>query len=178
MEHPQSFDVYRVEQNLFSTEAYQSTDVFDIGDRIGGIENYIPRVDENTPVRYPAYDTLNQLYFIDSTTTPHLRIPLDMSFGEEVLAFMNDPDFFGLADEFLQFLKGVNIRPKDDNNAMLRFNLASAFSEIRLYYHESDTLFMPYRTKEIAFPIRATSCLLYTSPSPRDLSTSRMPSSA
>ena len=31
---------------------------------------------------------------------------------------------------------------------------------------------------EKVFDVKVTSCLLYTSPSPRDLSTSRMPSSA
>ena len=34
------------------------------------------------------------------------------------------------------------------------------------------------RKEEIVLPVDETTCLLYTSPSPRDLSTSRMPSSA
>ena len=34
------------------------------------------------------------------------------------------------------------------------------------------------KTIAVSMPIRQNSCLLYTSPSPRDLSTSRMPSSA
>lgn len=157
IEHPQSFDVYRIEQDLFSTNTYLSTDTFEIGERIGGIENFIPRVDENTLVSFPYYDSSNVLQSRDSLVTPHLRIPLDMSFGDSVLAFVGDTTLFGLSDEFTQFLKGVNIRPHDDNDAMLRFDLRSALSEIRLYYHESDTIVSPYRTKEIAFPIRTTS---------------------
>ena len=39
-------------------------------------------------------------------------------------------------------------------------------------YFGSANMFRPYQVIEISF------CLLYTSPSPRDLSTSRMPSSA
>ena len=35
-----------------------------------------------------------------------------------------------------------------------------------------------YKTKEVQFKIAKKSCLLYTSPSPRDRSLSRMPSSA
>jgi len=157
LEHPQAFDVYRVEEDLFSTSTYRSTDTFDIGERIGGIENFIPRVNENTPVRFAAYDALNQLYTIDSTLTSHMRIRLDMDFGQEVLDFVGDPLFVGLADEFIDFFKGVNIRPKDSNNAMLRFDLSSLYSEMRLYYHEADTIVSPHRAKEIAFPIRSTS---------------------
>ena len=35
-----------------------------------------------------------------------------------------------------------------------------------------------YKTKPINWPLLSRDCLLYTSPSPRDISTSRMPSSA
>ena len=157
LEHVQSFDVYRVTQDLISTDTYMSNDTFEIGDRIGGIEDFVPKVDENTPVRFPSYNSLNELNFTDTTLTPHLRIRLDDSFGQEMLDSIGSPDFVGLADEFTQFLKGINIRPRDANNAMLRFNLSSLFSEIRLYYHEEDTLVTPYRVKEIAFPIRSTS---------------------
>lgn len=157
LEHPQSFDVYRVEQDLYSTNTYQSTETFAIGERIGGIQNFIPRVDENTPVEFRYYDTLNVLQSRDTTIAPHMRIRLDDSFGDSLLAFVGDPEFLGLADEFLQELKGINVRPKENNNAMLRFNLSSILSEIRLYYHEADTLVSPYRVKEIAFPIRSTS---------------------
>ena len=38
--------------------------------------------------------------------------------------------------------------------------------------------FRVYGERGLGFSISATFCLLYTSPSPRDLSTSRMPSSA
>jgi len=157
LEHVQSLDVYRVDQDLYSTEIYQSTDTFMLSERIGGIENFVPRVDENTLVSFPYYDASNVLQSRDSLITPHLRIPLDDSFGQEVLDFVGDSTFIGLADEFTQFFKGVNIRPGDNNNAMLRFNLSSLVSEIRLYYHEPDTLLMPHRTREIAFPIRSTS---------------------
>lgn len=157
LEHPQSFEVYRVIEDLFSTNTYQSTDTFETAERLGGIENHIPRVDENTPVRFPYYDSLNVLQIRDSTISPHLRIRLDDSFGQEVLDFMGDSTFVGLADEFTRFLNGITVRPKDNNNAMLRFNLSSIFSELRLYYHEQDTLVTPYRTKEVVFPIRSTS---------------------
>ena len=40
------------------------------------------------------------------------------------------------------------------------------------------TLTSPYSTDKVAMLVAGYSCLLYTSPSPRDLSTSRMPSSA
>jgi len=157
LEHVQSFDVFRLEQDLISTDTYLSTDTFTTGELIGSLENFVPRVDANTPVGFPFYDSLSVLQIRDSSITPHLRIPLDMSFGEQVLEFVGDSTFLGLADEFTQFLNGINVRPRTDNNAMLRFNLSSIFSEIRLYYHEPDTLVTPHRAREIAFPIRSTS---------------------
>ena len=59
-----------------------------------------------------------------------------------------------------------------------------------MLYRTSGQFKTTYRTDQALFPIRqdafllgvilifAWTCLLYTSPSPRDLSTSRMPSSA
>ena len=157
LEHVQSFDVFRLEQDLISTETYRSTDTFATGELIGSLENFVPGLEQNTPVRFPFYDSLSTLQTIDSSLSPHLRIPLDMSFGEQVLEFVGDSTFLGLADEFTQFLNGINVRPRADNNAMLRFNLSSLLSEIRLYYHEQDTLVTPHRAREIAFPIRSTS---------------------
>ena len=47
-----------------------------------------------------------------------------------------------------------------------------------LLYDEDKTGVAPIGVSPAAFLARREACLLYTSPSPRDLSTSRMPSSA
>ena len=54
---------------------------------------------------------------------------------------------------------------------------ASAFLDARYAFDAAEVLFKPTKCEVEQFrPSKA--CLLYTSPSPRDLSTSRMPSSA
>ena len=45
-------------------------------------------------------------------------------------------------------------------------------------YRHSSTHIMAQAVKDVFPSVNVTICLLYTSPSPRDLSTSRMPSSA
>ena len=53
--------------------------------------------------------------------------------------------------------------------------LISVGSENFLFYHTPDNMTMDEHNDALE---KLISCLLYTSPSPRDLSTSRMPSSA
>ena len=48
----------------------------------------------------------------------------------------------------------------------------------RVYIEDTDAGGIVYYANYLRFMERARTCLLYTSPSPRDLSTSRMPSSA
>ena len=66
-----------------------------------------------------------------------------------------------------------------DNDAFLRATLmeqfaAEGFDEV----YEAETLIETFREIDLRNPDLIILCLLYTSPSPRDLSTSRMPSSA
>ena len=76
-------------------------------------------------------------------------------------------------------------RPRDYskkiNKKMYRAAIRSIFSELlrqeKLVGIEKPVLEKP-KTKEIANLLKQFSCLLYTSPSPRDLWISRMPSSA
>ena len=49
---------------------------------------------------------------------------------------------------------------------------------VHVYYEDTDMAEIVYYANYLCYIERARTCLLYTSPSPRDLSTSRMPSSA
>ena len=54
---------------------------------------------------------------------------------------------------------------------IIRISGEEAFSVI-------DKIFVPKKSKKKMSEVKSHTCLLYTSPSPRDLSTYRMPSSA
>ena len=63
------------------------------------------------------------------------------------------------------------------------FIILDSDDDIHITYHDSTNSNLKYATKALSSAIAASNwavstCLLYTSPSPRDLSTSRMPSSA
>ena len=51
-------------------------------------------------------------------------------------------------------------------------------SNFKVYYEDTDSGGVVYYANYLKFLERARTCLLYTSPSPRDLDLSRMPSSA
>ena len=75
-------------------------------------------------------------------------------------------------EKLLECLPGFeNCSPTDQKNLKEFFELIS--SALHKQYHERQI-----RVQKIYEPLDPDSCLLYTSPSPRDLSTSRMPSSA
>ena len=59
-------------------------------------------------------------------------------------------------------------------------NITGTYSENRLYTSDAYTLSgnATINSDVVLSSVKPTGCLLYTSPSPRDLSTSRMPSSA
>ena len=65
-------------------------------------------------------------------------------------------------DAGTQWRSGARFGPRSVREASTLFS----FGHAGAYDHEDDAIYLP------------GSCLLYTSPSPRDLSTSRMPSSA
>jgi len=154
---PQSFEVYRLEEDLISSQSYYSNNTFETGDKIGESPNAIPKIDGDILLDAPYIDTLGMLQYRDSLVDSHLRIKLEDSFGDSLLNFVGDSTFLGLADEFTQFFKGLHIRPSTHNTAMLRFNLSVVYSEIRLYYSEPDTSIIDMRPREIIFPVRSNS---------------------
>ena len=70
-------------------------------------------------------------------------------------------------DEVMEFLKIYK------EKLPLKFSSAFPFIE-----HDNYFFPLPCNYFDLFYPIPDKACLLYTSPSPRDLSTSRMPSSA
>ena len=88
---------------------------------------------------------------------------------------------------FLAGCSGYRPAPAAFHEAINEPYIVDAGDRIRVTVFEQETLTNTYAVDQsgyIAFPLvgaiaaRGYTCLLYTSPSPRDLSTSRMPSSA
>ena len=79
-------------------------------------------------------------------------------------------EYFNITSEFLMFLRATLLISSTDKD------LASLKRKKKIPYVKSlaDSLGLHLRD----FTRNKNTCLLYTSPSPRDLSTSRMPSSA
>ena len=80
-------------------------------------------------------------------------------------SFFDDLALAGVSTEIPASLKrkeSFDSVPLAKRAATESFNLGNAVDDVEMFAH----------------PVPETFCLLYTSPSPRDLSTSRMPSSA
>ena len=113
------------------------------------------------------YDIPTERYFIESRTgQPHLRSSLIKRFLSFTEQIMKSPkialkNLFKTVMYDTQSVTGYNLR-----RIMLMVN-KNDISELRT----TDAFNLQY------MPV-PQDCLLYTSPSPRDLSTSRMPSSA
>ena len=120
------------------------------------IENY----DNIESEKFPYRELVGALLFLSNTTRP------DISFSVSLLSrYMKNPTkrLWNAAKHVLRYLKGTSSHEitytKSPNDQMLHgFCDASFASDV------TDR--------------RSTSCLLYTSPSPRDQRGSRMPSSA
>ena len=74
----------------------------------------------------------------------------------------------------------INPMPEGISNEMMQEIAADAFEKIGASHHRIDTSKHPamHKTETIDYIILLKGCLLYTSPSPRDATLSRMPSSA
>ena len=83
-------------------------------------------------------------------------------------------DGFDVADEtlLLSVCPGIHIRPRQQSDLPVNANTSTKAACPPNY--AMDDIWGEYASMQYAW----AACLLYTSPSPRDLSTSRMPSSA
>ena len=97
-------------------------------------------------------------------------------FGEVGNFFLKDKDFTNLESGIIP----NDIKFKDGDVFAARIILQRSMNGPRTYQHDSGTVGTPKNNAAgtLQSPFSTYGCLLYTSPSPRDLSTSRMPSSA
>ena len=93
-----------------------------------------------------------------------------------------------MAEETYLFIVSMDVEPEkealfnevyDEEHVPYLSNVPGVVSVRRMVKQETKiTLGGKIETMDVSAQAKYTACLLYTSPSPRDLSTSRMPSSA
>ena len=164
------FDSLPALDSIVLTLAFPSSTQFFYGDNdqdqlIEVFEVDIPNPVERqtsytTDIRYDLKQKLGEATFRfpeDGFSETRLNIRLDNDFGTQLIEKSqraNDTTFSNIAN-FLDYFNGIALIPGADNSSVSFFDLKSSVSEMVIYY-----------------------CLLYTSPSPRDATLSRMPSSA
>ena len=126
----------------------------------GGIISYIH---ECLPVSVLSFNEIPSLQSCSSEIMPMI-LP-NMLFIAIYHSFWNSPAHHQQAISCIEDIVDYALAQRFDASKA-RIVISGDFNELHLYYDE------------IAKLTRTKACLLYTSPSPRDLSTSRMPSSA
>ncbi|MBI5915871.1 MAG: DUF4270 family protein [Bacteroidetes bacterium] len=133
--------VYRLDEPLIDSISYYNTDSFSVKPSPIAVKFFTPNVEDSVTVIVPEGDP-------DTTITerlvPHLRIRLDDAFAEEF--FETDTSIFNHNDEFLEFFKGIWLKPASQNAGMLSFNMRNSLAGLRVYYHE-DTIHRQYNLR-------------------------------
>jgi hypothetical protein len=135
-----SIEIYQLDESLNDSIAYYSTNSFDTKSERIGFKEFIPRVTDSVSVVIPNKDSL-----VTERQVPHLRINLDQIFSTAF--FKADTSNFNTNSKFLEFFKGLQIRPVSSNSGMVSFKMRNAMTGLRVYYHE-DSIFRQYQ-----FPI-------------------------
>lgn len=135
-----SIEVYELDEALKDSVAYYSSGNFATKSTPIGVKDFIPKVTDSVSVVVPNNDSL-----VTQLQAPHLRVRLDQMFS--ALFFKADTSNFNTNTKFLEFFKGIQIRPVSTNGGLVSFKMRNSMTGIRVYYHE-DSIFRQYQ-----FPI-------------------------
>ena len=130
---PLSFEVYQMSSDLVLSETYYSNTGHMVDQTpIGRIDGVVPNYDSTLSIVEPVGDRLDTNAYV-----PHLRIPLDSTFGRYLLSFT--PDDFINNEAFLAKFKGIEVRPVSSDGSMVYLDMYGGLSRINLYYSKGDT---------------------------------------
>lgn len=117
-------EVYEIIESLSRDTNYFSSFKPVIGQKIGERLNYEPR-------------PKSRLDYEDSQISPSLVIQLDNNYFQTNIADVADGSSSDLSDfdNFIEYLKGIQIKAVSGDGSMMYFNLASASSRIVIDYH-------------------------------------------
>jgi len=137
-----SIEIYEMDESFLDSTQYFSNESFAVKGIPIGMKDFVPKVTDSVLVVVPNNDSL-----ITQLEAPHLRVRLDQFFSESF--FSADTFNFNTRRNFLEFFKGIQIRPVSSNHGLVSFRMRNQMTGIRVYYHE-DTVFKQYQ-----FPIFA-----------------------
>ena len=149
--------------------------------------------------KYPTYGAINDICVIGHGSIGRGTVPLikrHFTFDKMTIIDPNPVDMPDVGDK-VQFIK-VGLVKENFKEILdkifvnkvgfcVNLSVGTSSSDIIQYCQEKGVFYIDtvkeqwegfYANPEISLDKRSNFCLLYTSPSPRDLSTSRMPSSA
>ncbi len=146
LEEPFGLEVFRLDQDLPSANL-TSDQSFTYNPMPLGSKTFVPNLDSITFYDYA-------LNVRDTVSRSQLRIPLAREFGEEIMSL--DTSFFSSNDDFLNYLRGLTIRPTSETKGMLGINLLDAYTGVMLYYTRDDTLNQQFQFNLDLFSTRYT----------------------
>ena len=135
-----SIEIYELDERLNDSLTFYSTSSFDTKSTPIGFKDFVPRVADSVLVVVPNKDSL-----VTALQAPHLRVRLDQFFSTPF--FKADTSNFNTNSKFLEYFKGIQIRPVSSNKGMVSFNMRNSMTGLRVYYHEDSTF------RQYQFPI-------------------------
>ena len=131
-------EVFRLEEDMDRTRLYYSTQSFALQPEPIGELSFRPTTDSISVYRYSGGSA-------DRISFPHLRVPLDMELGRELLSY--DSTITSSDSAFLTNFKGIYINPTVATPGMLAFDILSSQGGIFLYYREGGSTFRQFQVE-------------------------------
>lgn len=131
MEETYGIEVVALAESLSNDQEYFSDQTLAVDEaKILGSTHFTPYLDSLVFFDYVGDDEIDTLFF------PHLRIKLADDFGQELLGL--DTTYYEDDSLFLDYFKGIHLRPITENGGMLSFDLADARAGIHLFLRDEE----------------------------------------
>ncbi len=120
-------DVLELTESMNDTADYYSNQTFQTSPVSIGSKFFIPSTDSIEIVKFTGTSP-------DTVKVPmQLRIPLNQMWGSAFL--FRDTNTYKSDSAFLDFFKGINLKPSTQNGGLLSFDLKSSVGGIYIYYN-------------------------------------------
>lgn len=125
LSQPLQLEVFQITEEMNPEADYNSDQVFALNPTPIGSISAVPSFDSVQIVNYNGDEPTT------TTEIPHIRIPLDLAFGE---LLVEDTTIYQSDTTFRAFLEGLYIKPITPSNGIVPLNFSAAISRLTLYY--------------------------------------------